>query len=142
MESKILHGQRTVNQQGNQSNKIIGAHGGQISNNHPLYAVETIETYADGSRKAKLITQFPDGNTSRIKTSTLFPEGWSDSKTISAVQDTGNSRPVATRAPDGASLHQSTVDGVKVEVIKVGDNVTAGYPCGAGCIESTIFSGM
>ena len=38
--------------------------------------------------------------------------------------------PVATRA-DGAALYQSTVNGVQIEVIKVGNNVTAGYPVGS-----------
>ncbi len=57
---------------------------------------------------------------------------------MSAVRATGNGPALATRS-DGASLHQTTVNGVKVEVIKVGDRVTAGYPCGRGCTDPTKF---
>lgn len=42
----------------------------------------------------------------------------------------GGTAPVAIRSSDGAALYQSTVNGVKIEVIKVGDDVTAGYPTG------------
>jgi hypothetical protein len=88
-----------------------------------------------------LITQFNDGNVSRIKNSTLFPESWSDADILSAVKQTGNGSPIATRASDGASLYQSTVNGVDIEVIKVGDNITAGYPCGRGCTDPSVFGG-
>lgn len=73
----------------------------------------------DGTRNAKLVMQFTDGNVSKIKTSTLFPASWTDAQTTSAVRATGNRPALATRS-DGASLHQTTVNGVKVEVIKVG----------------------
>lgn len=61
---------------------------------------------------------------------------------MNAVTTTGSSKSVATRAFDGASLHQSTIDGVKVEVIKIGDNVTSGYPCGKGCMTIEQFKGQ
>ena len=111
---------------------------GEISNTHPDYAVEVLSSNADGTRNAKLVAQFTDGNISKIKTSTLFPASWSDAQTMSAVRATGNGPALATRA-DGASLHQTTVNGVKVEVIKVGERVTAGYPCGRGCTDPTKF---
>lgn len=98
-----------------------------------------MSTNADGTRNAKLITQFEDGNVSRIKSSTLFPDSWSDTDVISAVNHTGSTNPLATRASDGASLHQSIVNNVEVEVIKMGDSVTAAYPCGVGCTEPSVF---
>ena len=93
------------------------------------------------TRNAKLITQFEDGNVSKIKTSTLFPEKWTDNEVISAVKKTGDSTALATRESDGASLFQATVHGVKIEVIKIGDNVTAVYPCGRGCTSPKSFRG-
>lgn len=90
----------------------------------------------------KFVTQFEDGTLSNIKKSTLFPESWTDALTINAVKLVGDTKPVATRTSDGASLYQSTVNGVRVEVIKVGDNVTAGYPCGAGCASAQSFMGQ
>ncbi|MBN0989738.1 EndoU domain-containing protein [Amphritea pacifica] len=141
MEEKILYGQRALNGQGNPSNRLIGAHSGQISNANERFALETLSVNADGTRNVKLITQFEDGNVSRIKSSTLFPESWSDADVMSAVNHTGSTTPLAIRASDGASLYQSTVNGVKVEVIKVGDNVTAAYPCGRGCTDPSAFGG-
>ncbi|WP_277761777.1 EndoU domain-containing protein [Pseudomonas sp. A34-9] len=141
MEQKILYGQRVV-KNGNGTKKIIGGHSGFIDNLHPDFAVEVVSTYADGSRQVKFVTQFEDGTLSNIKKSTLFPESWTDAQTINAVKLVGDTKPVATRTSDGASLYQSTVNGVKVEVIKVGDNVTAGYPCGAGCASAQSFMGQ
>ncbi|WP_367576146.1 EndoU domain-containing protein [Pseudomonas helvetica] len=72
----------------------------------------------------------------------MFPEGWSDSQAISAIRSAGGTKPIATRVSDGASLYQSTVNGIKVEVVKVGDVVTAGYPCGKGCLTVQQFLGQ
>ena len=130
METKILYGERVTNASGTPTNRLIGAHGGEISNSKPNYAVEVISVNADGTRNAKLLTQFSDGNVSNIKSSTLFPEHWTPSQSIGAVKQVGDLVPVATRA-DGAALYQSTVNGVQIEVIKVGNNVTAGYPVGS-----------
>jgi hypothetical protein len=141
MVSKILYGQRTVNNQGNPTNRLIGAHSSNINNANPNFAVETVSVNADGTRNVRLITQFSDGNISRIKNSTLFPESWSDTDVVAAVTQTGNGPPLATRESDGASLYQSMINGVKVEVIKVNNNVIAGYPCGRGCTDPSSFRG-
>ncbi|WP_245946701.1 hemagglutinin repeat-containing protein [Alysiella crassa] len=130
MEKKILYGERTVNQQGNVSNRIIGAHSGNIDNSLPNYAVETISHNPDGTRNVKLILQFSDGNISKIKASTLFPSTWSDKEVINAVKSIGNTIPVASRVSDGHTLHQGYINGVGVEVIKQGNNVISGYPAG------------
>jgi uncharacterized Zn-binding protein involved in type VI secretion len=130
MEEKILFGQRGTNSQGNPNNRLTGAHSGDISNDHPEFAVEVLSENPDGTRNVKLIKGFSDGNISRMKSSTLFPEGWSRQQTMNAVQQVADSPPLALRPSDNATLHQGIVNGVEIEVIKVGDNVTAGYPTG------------
>ncbi|HGM5550813.1 TPA: hemagglutinin repeat-containing protein [Pseudomonas putida] len=141
MEDKILYGQRVARADGSMTNKVIGGHSGSISDVHPDFAVEVMATYPDGTKTVKFVTQFADGDLSKIKTSTLFPDSWTDSQAINAVKLVGDTKPVATRTSDGASLFQSTVNGVKVEVIKIGDNVTAGYPCGRACSTAQSFMG-
>ncbi len=130
MEEKILFGQRGTNNQGNPNNRLTGAHSGEISNDHPEFAVEVLSENPDGTRNVKLVKGFNDGNISRLKSSTLFPEGWTRQQTLDAVQHVGDSPPLALRPSDNATLHQGIVNGVEIEVIKVGDNVTAGYPTG------------
>jgi hypothetical protein len=130
METKILFGERVTNASGAPTNRLIGAHAGEISNSNPNYAVEVLSVNADGTRNVKLVTQFNDGNLSKIKSSTLFPENWTSNQTMNAVKQVGDLPPVAMRA-DGAALYQSTVNGVQIEVIKVGNTVTAGYPVGS-----------
>ncbi|MEK4290001.1 EndoU domain-containing protein [Paenibacillus sp. FSL P4-0502] len=131
MEKKILDGQRKLPTR----NELIGGHSPQINNVNPNYAVQEITVNADGTRKVKFTTQFPDGNLSNIKTSTLFPDSWSDSQIINGIKDTGNTASIGVRASDGATLHRGTVNGVQVEVIKIGDNVVSGYPTGGGATQ-------
>lgn len=139
MENKILCGQQVTNPSGNLTNRIIGGHSGDISNSYSDYAVQVISINPDGTQNVKFVAQLPNGDVSNIKNSTLFPSAWSNSQVISAVLKVGNTQPLATRASDGASLFQGTVNGVQVEVIKIGNIVTAGYPCGRGCIDPTKF---
>ncbi|KOP64860.1 hypothetical protein AMS62_06065 [Bacillus sp. FJAT-18019] len=131
MERKILEGQRKLPTK----NELIGGHSPKINNANPNYAVQEITVNADGTRKVKFTTQFPDGNLSNIKTSTLFPESWSDSQIINSIKDTGNTASIGIRASDGATLHRETINGVQVEVIKIGDNVVSGYPTGGGATQ-------
>lgn len=126
MEEKILWGQRT----NPNKNKIIGGHSPEISNNHPNYAVEEIILNPDGTRKLKYTTQFPDGNLSKIKTSTVFPEGWSDTKILESSKRIGNNTPINVRTSDGATWHRSIVDGVEIDVIKRGNEIISAYPTG------------
>ncbi|MBT2762670.1 EndoU domain-containing protein [Paenibacillus sp. ISL-20] len=60
--------------------------------------------------KKQRTTQLSDGNLSTIKTSTLFPELWSDEKINDSI----------ARIGDGAILHRGIVDGMQVEVINIG----------------------
>ncbi|WP_176700585.1 EndoU domain-containing protein [Gilliamella sp. App4-10] len=78
----------------------------------------------------KYITQFEDGYLSKIKTSTLFPESWSDKSIIDSVNKIGNTKPIGVRPSTGETLHRGTVNGVEIDVIKKGNNITAAYPIG------------
>lgn len=105
-----------------------------MNNTHINYAVENIVVNPDGTRKIKYTTQFPDGNLAKIKMSTLFPEGWSDSKIIDSIKEVGNGQEIAIRSRDNAKLYRQVVGGVEIEVIKIGDDVVSGYPTGGNTI--------
>lgn len=114
------------------TNRVKGGHSPNINNANPNYAIETIKTYPDGTKQIKYVKQFTDGYASKIKTSTIFTDGWSESKIINSIKDVGNGLPIGYRARDGATIFRSTIDGVQVEVIKIGDSVNSGYPAGGG----------
>lgn len=126
MEEKILLGQR----KNPAKNELIGGHSPDINNSNPNYAVEVLQTNPDGTQKVKFVTQYADGNLSNIKTSTLFPDSWSNEKIINSIKMVGDSSPIGVRTSDGAMLYRDIIDGVQIEVIKVGDTVTSGYPTG------------
>ncbi|MGM0220010.1 EndoU domain-containing protein [Enterococcus sp. AZ126] len=126
MEEKILWGQR----KNPNKNEIIGGHSPEINNNHPNYATETIKVNADGTRDFKYTTQFSDGNLAKIKNSTVFPDSWTDTKILNGVREISNSSPISVRGRDGATFHRGIVDGVEIDVIKLGDNIISGYPTG------------
>ncbi|WP_201262226.1 EndoU domain-containing protein [Lysinibacillus mangiferihumi] len=109
---------------------MIGWHSSNINNSHSNYATEAIKINHDGTKDIKNITQFPDGNLSKIKNSTIFPEGWSDIKILDSITDIGNSPPISIRGRDGATFHRGIIDGVEIDVIKIGDTVVSGYPTG------------
>lgn len=126
MQDKILEGQRVGT-----SNKIIGGHSpNAVNNNNPNFAVEEVKINADGTKVVKYYKQFPDGNVSRLKTSTLFPDSWTDSDIIDAVQNIADSKPIGVRQLDGQSLHRGTINGIDIDVIKQGNDVISGYPVG------------
>lgn len=125
MEVKILEGQRKL-----ATNKIKGGHSPEINNVNPNFSTETIKVNPDGTKVVKYTKQFSDGNISKIKTSTLFPNGWSDTKIIDSIKSVGNGRSIGYRARDGAELFRNTIDGIEIEVIKIGNSVISGYPTG------------
>lgn len=84
----------------------------------------------DGTRVIKFVTQFPDGNVSKIKTSTIFPENWSDKSIIDSINKVGNLPAIGQRSTTGETLHRGIVNGIEIDVIKKGNEVTAGYPVG------------
>lgn len=101
-----------------------------FNNTNPNYAVEVLQVNPDGTQKVKFVTQYADGNLSNIKTSTLFPEGWSNDEIINGIKAVGDSSPIGVRASDGAMLYRDIIDGAQIEVIKIGDTVISGYPTG------------
>ena len=126
MEKKILEGQR----KSPTKNEVIGGHSSQIDNGNDLFAVEVLSENADGTKNIKFIKDFQDGNISKIKKSTIFPDLWSESKIIASIKEVGDSPIISVRARDGATWHRAIIDGVEIDVIKIGDNVVAGYPTG------------
>lgn len=130
METKILEGQRKVKPK----NEVIGGHSPNIVNNdNPNFAVEIISTNPDGIVNVKYVKGFPDGEVSKIKNkNTLFPNTWSDESIIKGIKTVGDTHPIGFRQRDGATLHRDIINGVQIEVIKVGSDVTSGYPTGGG----------
>jgi hypothetical protein len=96
MLEKILYGERVPNPNspGGLSNKLIGAHSPRIKN-HPDFDVEVISNNADGTTTVKLVKEFPDGNVSKIKKSTLALDSWSDDKIIDVTNQVASTPPVA-----------------------------------------------
>ena len=138
-----------MNANGGLSNKFIGAHSGEISNDLPDYAVQVLRNNADGTSAVKMYKQFSDGNLSVLKSSTLFPGSWSDADIMSAIQDVGApANSIGTRISDGANaysngtastLYRGQVNGVNMEVIKIGNRVTSAYPTGGGFPSLDLF---
>ena len=126
MEKKILEGQR----KSPVKNEVIGGHSPQINNSNDLFAVEELSVNADGTRNIKFVKDLQDGSISKIKKSTVFPDSWSDSKIIDTIKEVGDSPFISVRGRDGATWHRKIVDGVEVDVIKLGNDVISGYPTG------------
>jgi hypothetical protein len=130
MEEKILLGQRVINGNGVPTNRVRGGHSPEINNSNANYAVEVLKSNSDGTQVIKYSTQFPDGNLSKIKKSTVFPTNWNDADILNAIKQIGNTDPLVIRINDRSSLHRGVVNGVEIEVIKIGDDVTSAYPTG------------
>ncbi|SDZ69175.1 EndoU nuclease, partial [Evansella caseinilytica] len=125
MKVKILEGQRKV-----PKNDLIGGHSSKINNVNNDFAVEVLSTNMDGTKNVIFTKQFPDGNISKLKKSTLFPDSWSNEQILNSIIEVGNTPAISTRLRDGATWHRAVVNGVEIDVIKIGDNVTSGYPTG------------
>ncbi|EPY2279077.1 EndoU domain-containing protein, partial [Clostridium sporogenes] len=126
MEKKILEGQR----KSPTKNEVIGGHSSSINNNNSNFAVEELSINPDGTKNIKFIKDLQDGNISKIKKSTVFPDSWNDSKIIDSIKNVGDSPTVSVRQRDGATWHRQIIDGVEIDVIKLGDDVISGYPTG------------
>ncbi|MGE1118744.1 T7SS effector LXG polymorphic toxin [Bacillus altitudinis] len=125
IEAKILEGQRKV-----PKNQLIGGHSPRINNDNEKFAVEVLSTNADGTKNVVFTKQFSDGNISKIKKSTLFPDSWKDEKILKSITDVGDTAAISSRLRDRATWHRARIDGVEIDVIKVGKDVTSGYPTG------------
>lgn len=51
-------------------------------------------------------------------------------KLLTALKKVGNSPVVLVRQSDGATWHRQIIDGVEIDVIKIGDYVISAYPTG------------
>ncbi|WP_405048009.1 polymorphic toxin-type HINT domain-containing protein [Rhizobium miluonense] len=123
MEEKILFGE--INQRG----RLIGAHSGDVVSDGN-YVVKVGSTNADGTINAAVQMYDASGTLSAAKNSTLFPPAWDYDQILTAIKQVGDGPTISTRQTDGATLHQGSVDGVAITVIKNGNAVTAGYPTG------------
>lgn len=126
MENKILEGRR----KSPTKNEVIGGHSSNINNNNEIFAVEEISINPDGTKNIKFTKDLQDGNISKIKKSTTFPDSWSDSKIIDSIKEVGESPTISVRQRDGATFHRQIIDGVEIDVIKIGDDVVSGFPTG------------
>ena len=100
MEEKILHGER----KDPAKNQLIGGHSPDINNANPNYAVEVLSTNTDGTKSVKFVTQYSDGNLSKFKSSTLFPDDWSNDSIIESIKTVGSTNPLGVRTTDGATF--------------------------------------
>ncbi|MBU2713956.1 EndoU domain-containing protein, partial [Zooshikella harenae] len=126
-KQKVLYGEQAV-KNGRLDNRVKGVHSAKILD-HPDFSVETLKTNPDGTIDVKFTKQLPNGNASKLKASTLFPKSWDEDKIFDAAKSVGNTRPIATSV-SGKTLHRGTIDGVKMDVMKQGDDVIAAFPCG------------
>ncbi|MOA34567.1 hypothetical protein D3C78_1559450 [compost metagenome] len=125
MVAKILEGKRKY-----PKNDVTGGHSPNINNANDDFAVEVFSTNADGTKNVQFTKQFSDGNISKLKKSTLFPDSWSDEKILEGVTKVGNTPAISTRLRDGTTWHRAIIDGVEIDVLKIGDDVTSAYPTG------------
>ena len=126
MAQKILYGK----QKSSNSNKVIGGHSPNINNSNSNYATQTIRTHSDGTQSVDFVKQLDNGKVSQIKNSTLFPQNWSDKNIIDSIKNVGESVPLGVRASDGASFHRGKINGVEIDVIKLGNDVISAYSIG------------
>lgn len=126
MKKKILEGQRAKPNK----NEVIGGHSPNINNNNAIFAVEELSVNSDGTKNIKYVKDLLDGNISKIKKSTIFPDTWSETDIIESIRITGDSPVLSTRARDGATFHRQIINDVEIDVIKIENNVISGYPTG------------
>lgn len=127
MGKKIVEGEITPGT----TREIRGGHSGRIVNNkNPKFAVEVLATNPNGTKQVRFYKDLGGGVLSKPKKSTLFPETWSDRKIMAAAKQVGDTPGTPPRPSDGTTFHKGVVDGVEVEVLKIGDNVTSVYPTG------------
>ena len=126
MQQKILEGQR----KSPTKNEVIGGHSSTINNENTNFAVEVLSENPDGTKNIQFTKDLLDGDISKLKKSTIFPDSWSESKIIDSIKEVGDSPIISVRSRDGATWQRQIIDGVEIDVIKIGDDVIAGYPTG------------
>ncbi|ACZ07295.1 Uncharacterised protein [Sebaldella termitidis] len=124
-ENKILRGEL------NSKKIVIGGHSPEINDMSTKYWIkETIKINPDGTRVVRYKKIFPDGTSSKLKKSIIFPETWSDTDIINSIKQIGDTEAIGVRVRDQTTIHRGTVNGVQIEVMKIGSYTTSGYPTG------------
>lgn len=82
-------------------------------------AVKKLSINQDDTKNIKFVKELKDGNISKIKKSTVFPDSWSEKEIVNAINQAGDSTIIATRARDGVSFHRQIINGVEIDLIKV-----------------------
>ena len=126
MQNKILEGQRKSPTR----NEVIGGHSSNINNKNHSFAVEELSVNPDGTKNVQFTKDLSDGNISKLKKSTLFPDSWSETKIIDSVKKVGDSPAISTRLRDGATWHRQIIDGVEIDVMKLGVDERTEEPTG------------
>jgi hypothetical protein len=110
---------------------LIGGHSGQILiDTTGTFEVEIVNQNADGTTKVKFIKNLGGGLLSNVKTSTLAPTTWPDTKIIDVTKMVAEMS-VTLTAADGRTLRRATVEGVRWEVIvDSSGTITSSYPTG------------
>jgi regulator of protease activity HflC (stomatin/prohibitin superfamily) len=151
LDDKVLYGRTKepvpagATATGKDQRTLVGGHSPQVAN-HPDYQFNNAVQNPDGTSQGELTANLGNGVTSKKKGTagnphTLAPKTWSDGDVLKAGDQTANSSAVATRARDGATLHQETINGVKWEVVKDrAGNVTSSYPTGGRSTNPTDFT--
>lgn len=129
----ILKGERGKKKDGTPNNDMAGGHSADILTDSD-YATEVLSVNPNGTKVVKFSKQLPDGNVSKIKKSTLYPDSWDSDKIMGAAKSVGNKPPhkPPRMNKDGSysTFHKGVVDGVEVEVVKNGNKVATAYPTG------------
>ena len=107
--------------------ELIGGHSPRIVSKQE-YIITQFLMNEDGTADVRFKMKLQDGAVSKTKHSTLFPSTWSDEYVLSAIKYVGDMTPIQTRESDGATIHVGIVNGLKIMVVKIGDDVKAGYP--------------
>ena len=125
-ENKILFGEPKPRK----LNEIIGGHSPEINNANPNYKIKEVIVNPDGTKAIKFEKVLPNGELYKAKKSTVFPETWSNEDVINSIKQVGDTQAVGVRLRDQTTIHLGEINGVQVEVMKIGGYTTSGYPTG------------
>jgi len=142
IEEHILLGHRKALTGKNKKN-FVGGHSPTIKND-PDFSFESITANADGSHGIKKIRRtLSDGTVLKKSFTTLFPDKWSSQKILDSITEVASfGKPLVTRTRDNSTLIRGRVDGVDIEVIKIGKEVQSGFPTGGQFTSAESFLGI
>ncbi|MGQ5401304.1 EndoU domain-containing protein [Cohnella sp. M.A.Huq-80] len=129
-----------VEQRGGKAGEGLYANHGEVSAAERLPRSSEARRLYEVGRKLRMGEYEERQKISKLKKSTLFPDSWTDEQILESIIEVGNSPAISARLRDGATWHRATINGVEIDVIKVGDDVTSGYPTGA--VNASLPSGF